>query len=57
MKLRVRQMNPQTVGDLRDIVQSVWDNLSLETINGLINEMPRRLIAVIANQGRTLQHL
>ena len=57
MKLRVRQTNPQTVAELRDVVQSVWDNLSLETINGLIDEMMRRLIAVIANQGRTLQHL
>ena len=57
MKLRARQENPKIIPELKAVVQSVWDNLSLQTINGLVAQMPRRLIAVIANQGPTLQHL
>jgi transposase-like protein len=57
MKRRVQIENPQSAIDLKETVQRVWDNLGVDFINSLVAEMERRLIQVIANEGRTIQHL
>jgi hypothetical protein len=57
MKRRVEIENPQSASDLEDTVQRVWDNLGVDLINSLVAEMPRRLVQVIANEGRTIQRL
>jgi hypothetical protein len=46
------------IGDIiTTVIQNVWDNLSLQTINRLVDEMPQPMIQVIRNQGHTLQQL
>ena len=57
MKQRVQAQNPSTIEELKNIIQDVWDNLSFETINGLVNEMNNRLIKCIAVNGYTIQEL
>ena len=57
MKLRVDQQEPRTLQELKQIILDVWQNLTLETINSLVAEMPQRLIQVIANEGRTIHHI
>ena len=54
MEKRVEEQNPQTFEDLKRVVQAVWNELSLTTINGLIAEMPNRLNRVIEKQGYTI---
>jgi hypothetical protein len=57
MKRRVEIENPQSRGELEAVVRNVWDDLTLDTINALVAEMPRRLIEVIRNEGRSIQIL
>jgi enamine deaminase RidA (YjgF/YER057c/UK114 family) len=59
MKRRIeRHHSPiRTVAQLREVVQNVWAELTIDTINALVEEMPRRLIAVIRNGGHTIQHI
>jgi hypothetical protein len=57
MKRQVEIENPQSAFALEQVVQRVWDNLGLELINSLVAELPRLLIQVIAEEGRTIQHL
>jgi hypothetical protein len=56
-KNRIAETNAETLDQLKEIVQSVWDNLTFQTINALVAEMPRRLEMVIARDGRTIQRL
>jgi hypothetical protein len=47
----------KTVDALIAVLFEVWDNLSVSTINGLITQMPNRLIQVIAGNGHTIQYV
>jgi hypothetical protein len=57
MKRRVESIKPKTLDALIAVLFEVWDNLSVSTINGLIAEMPNRLIQVITGNGHTFQHV
>ena len=57
MKRRVEKEKPTDLAELKMIITEVWNNLSFETIQGLINEMPRRLDEVIRTGGYTIQRL
>jgi hypothetical protein len=39
------------------MIQQVWNELTLGTINSLVNEMPRRLRQVQEGGGLTIQRL
>lgn len=54
MKRRVELRNPSTVEELRTIVQEVWDELSFDTIHGLIMSIPGRMQQVINIEGYTI---
>jgi hypothetical protein len=57
MKRRALEHRPKTIPHLKAVVEEVWANLSLDTINRLVAEMPRRLSQVIDNQGHTITKL
>ena len=57
MKRRINQQRPQSIDELKQTILNVWENVSYNTINALVAEMPRRLIQVIAMNGMTIQHL
>lgn len=57
MKMRAKQHQPKTIPALREVVEDVWNGLSFETINALVDEMPRRLAQVIRNGGHTITAL
>jgi hypothetical protein len=57
MKRRVDQHEPETIEDLRRTIVQVWDELTPEMINSLVDEMPRRLVQVQLNNGHTIQRL
>jgi hypothetical protein len=57
MKLRAQQYRPGTIPELIVVVQEVWNELSMNTINGLVDEMPRRLCQIIHNDGHTITKL
>jgi transposase len=57
MKRRVQNRSPQTIRDLKAIIQEDWDSLGWQTIAGLVDSMPRRLQQVIRNEGRTIYSL
>ena len=46
MKSRIEKKSPQTLDDLKKIIIDVWEALTFETINGLIDTMHERLISV-----------
>ena len=48
---------PQSIDELKQTILNVRENVSYNTINALVAEMPRRLIQVIAMNGMTIQHL
>lgn len=51
MGKRVEKFRPKTVQHLMMIIQYVWNNLSFQTINSLIDSFPRRLRKCIQNRG------
>lgn len=57
MKRRVNESRPKTKIELKMIISKVWEELTLETIHGLVAEMPNRLVQVIASNGYTIQHI
>jgi hypothetical protein len=48
---RVYAREPRTVDALRRIIREEWQAIELETLQSLVDSMPRRLAAVIANAG------
>ena len=52
MGSRVEKVGPQTIKELIQVLQDVWDNLTIETINALINSVKSRLQQLLANEGR-----
>ena len=57
MEIRVEKEQPQTIDQLISVVKSVWDSLSYETINRLVNGMERRLLVVNQDPGKTIFRL
>ena len=55
MKRRIEAQCPGTIDELKNLIFQVWNSLSFETINSLIDEMPSRLQKVIALEGYTIQ--
>ena len=56
MKIRIESQNPSSIEDLKNLIFEVWNNLSFETINSLVEEMPTRLQKVIDSGGYTIQN-
>ena len=54
IKRRIEAENPNDISELKILIQRVWDELTFQTINALIDDMPRRLIDVIKNNGFTI---
>jgi hypothetical protein len=54
MKFRVQKQSPKNLLDLRKIIEGVWDNLSYETIEKLLDSMYRRCQEVLQNNGLTI---
>jgi hypothetical protein len=57
MKGMIALRDPKNRHELCDVIEQVWRDLRIETINALVAEMPQRLITVIRRGGRTIQHL
>ena len=51
MKRRVEKYRPKNIQQLSYILQSVWNNLSYYTINGLIDSFPKKIQKCIQNNG------
>ena len=56
MEKRVEMQNPKTMDDLTRIILDVWENLTWQTINGLVKGIPNRLQKVNQNPGQTLNY-
>ena len=56
MKKAVSLINPQSKGDLKAIIQEVWDNIEMETINSLIQSFYQRLQLVMIENGNSIQN-
>lgn len=56
MKSRIEKKSPQTLDDLKKIIIDVWEALTFETINGLIDTMHERLISVNEHPERSYYH-
>ena len=54
MKRRIEILQPKTQGDLQIALHQVWDELSYETIEKLIDSIPARLQYVANHQGLTV---
>lgn len=47
---------PKTIDQLKRRLQRAWNSISLETLHNLIDSLPRRIKAVIANKGNTIAY-
>ena len=56
MKARIEKKNPKSMDDLIAIIQEVWDGLTFQTINGLIDTIPERLRCVNSHPERSYYH-
>ena len=54
MKRRLEAKKVTSIEQLKEVILDVWNNLSLEIINRLIESMPKRLKACVSNQGNTV---
>ena len=54
MKKRLEASPVKTIEELKRVIQEIWDNLSFETINRLVDSIPKRLRACINNMGNTV---
>jgi hypothetical protein len=52
LKRRVEELQPMTKDHLID----VWEHLEMETVNALVDSMPRRMILVIQKGGNRIQY-
>jgi hypothetical protein len=57
MKKRAERSRPKTIEELETGIRQVWDELALDTINPIVDEMPRRLGQVKDDNGSTIQRL
>jgi len=51
---RVAEKNPQTIQDLKDAIQEIWDALSQREINNLLAGVTRRCERLLRNGGEQL---
>ena len=56
MKKAVSLINPQSKEDLKAIIQEVWDNIEIETINSLVQSFYQRLQLVMIENGNSIQN-
>ena len=54
MKRRIDARPKTTIDDLKRVIQEVWDELSFETINKLIDSVQQRLQLVVEKHGETI---
>lgn len=54
MKRRVEVKNPSSIEELKVVIQSVWNELSFQTINSLVESMERRMHYVVMHHGLTI---
>jgi hypothetical protein len=54
MKHRVDMIAPPSIDELHKTIQEVWDNLSYNTIDRLLESMNGRCRDVIASNGETI---
>ena len=47
---------PKTLDQLKRRLRKAWNSISLETLDNLIESLPRRMKAVIANKGNTIAY-
>jgi hypothetical protein len=53
---RVYAREPRTVAALKRIIREEWNAISLNTLQSLVDSMPRRLAALIANEGGSTKY-
>jgi transposase len=53
---RVYAREPRTVVALERIIREEWENIPLETLQSLAESMPRRLAALVANNGGSTKY-
>lgn len=56
MEKRVEMRQPKTMDELINVIKDVWDNLTWQTINGLVNGITDRLKKVHENPRQTLNY-
>ena len=56
MKKGVLLINPQSKGDLKAIIQEVWDSIEMEIINSLVQSFFQRLQLVMIENGNSIQN-
>ncbi|KAF2892993.1 hypothetical protein ILUMI_13169 [Ignelater luminosus] len=56
MKKQLRKNPARTVSELRATLQNIWDNISPEECARLVDTMPSKIKAVIANKGDVIQY-
>ena len=56
MKKRLEMKKISTIDELRSEITNVWENLSFQTINGLVESMPKRRVACVKGGGYTITH-
>lgn len=55
IKRRIDQVMPKNIDELKSVILEVWENLDMETINGLIDDFPRRCLLALKNKGENIQ--
>jgi hypothetical protein len=54
LKTRVAARNPQNIAELKIILMDEWEKLSQDTIDSLIDSIPKRFKLAIENQGQCI---
>ena len=54
MKRRLNAIQARTLADVKRVVLQVWEDLSFETINNLVEQMPKRMKALVNKNGETV---
>ena len=57
MEKRIEKINPKNIDELKQCISDVWEGLTWQIINGLINTMESRIQTVNANPGQTIYRL
>jgi uncharacterized protein (DUF2267 family) len=55
MARRVSKVDPKTKEELVIVIQTVWDELDQETINGLVAKFPDKLEELLRNGGSEIR--
>ena len=51
----IDQKRPENIEQLKSVISQVWNDLNFSTINGLIDDFPRRCFLVLQNKGENIQ--